>query len=209
MNEIRQTNETKPADGAMPPRPPKPDALLWLDIETTGLGPDAKILEVGMRCTSMDAGEDIAEGEWVVRPSELSLYDLDTKTLAMHAGNGLLREVMCSDPDVTGPDAVNAALEAFVGSLAREHTLHPAGSNVQRFDLPVLRRFLGYELDAVPDWMDIFLSYRALDVTALRLTLMASGVNPYGDRPAKPHRVMDCIDEDVRFYRDYLAEYAA
>ena len=42
--------------------PEKPDALLWMDVETTGLDTNkCSILEIGLRCTSMDAmmGRDI------------------------------------------------------------------------------------------------------------------------------------------------------
>lgn len=36
--------------------PEKPDALLWMDVETTGLDTNkCSILEIGLRCTSMDA----------------------------------------------------------------------------------------------------------------------------------------------------------
>ncbi|KFI56559.1 hypothetical protein [Bifidobacterium callitrichos] len=199
-NNIKQTPEITPS---------RQDALLWLDIETTGLDPDAGVLEVGMRCTSMDAGSELSEGVWLVRPSELSVYDFDARTLAMHTGNGLLREVMCSSPDVTGPDVVARDLEEFVAGLAREYVLHPAGSNVQHFDLPVLRGFLEAETGSVMDWMDEFLSYRALDVTALRLALTAVGEDPYAHREGKSHRVMDCIDGDVAFYRRFIREHLA
>lgn len=36
--------------------PEKPDALLWMDVETTGLDTNmCSILEIGLRCTSLDA----------------------------------------------------------------------------------------------------------------------------------------------------------
>lgn len=43
-----------------PPRPPeKPHMLLWIDTETTGISrTDAKILEIGMIVTSLDAAEE-------------------------------------------------------------------------------------------------------------------------------------------------------
>ena len=36
--------------------PEKPDALLWMDVETTGLDTNrCSILEIGLRCTTLDA----------------------------------------------------------------------------------------------------------------------------------------------------------
>ena len=38
--------------------PEKPDALLWMDVETTGLDTNkCSILEIGLRCTSMHASK--------------------------------------------------------------------------------------------------------------------------------------------------------
>jgi oligoribonuclease len=43
-----------------PPTPPrKPHRLLWIDLETTGISrTEAKILEIGMIVTSLDAAEE-------------------------------------------------------------------------------------------------------------------------------------------------------
>lgn len=39
--------------------PEKPDALLWMDVETTGLDANkCSILEIGLRCTTLDAMRD-------------------------------------------------------------------------------------------------------------------------------------------------------
>lgn len=50
----------------------KPDMLLWMDVETTGLDPDRdRILEVEMRCTDMATLRDSLEAAgWDVKPEE-------------------------------------------------------------------------------------------------------------------------------------------
>lgn len=72
-----------------PPRPPeKPHMLLWIDTETTGISrTDAKILEIGMIVTSLDAAEEGGRFISPVRPDDVSLYDLDPYVLRMHLDN--------------------------------------------------------------------------------------------------------------------------
>ena len=94
----------------------KPDMLLWMDVETTGLDPDHdRILEVEMRCTDM-------KGVLCVG--------------GFHRANGLLEDAF--DAGYTEAATANA-LEEYVDSLAQSFTLHPAGSNPQ-FDLDFIGR---------------------------------------------------------------------
>ena len=45
----------------------KTEALLWVDIETTGTDPRHDLmLEIGLRCTSMDAQTEYARYESVI-----------------------------------------------------------------------------------------------------------------------------------------------
>lgn len=62
-----------------PPTPPrKPHRLLWIDLETTGISrTEAKILEIGMIVTSLDAAEEGDRFICPVHPDHVSLYDLD------------------------------------------------------------------------------------------------------------------------------------
>ena len=50
----------------------KTEALLWVDIETTGTDPRHDLmLEIGLRCTSMDAKTEYARYESVIKPGVL------------------------------------------------------------------------------------------------------------------------------------------
>ncbi|UYJ09052.1 MAG: hypothetical protein OGM57_00415 [Bifidobacteriaceae bacterium] len=142
--------------------PEKPDALLWMDVETTGLDANkCSILEIGLRCTTLDAMREHALLEAVVHISR--------KTVR------------------------------FIKDMSGMYTLHPAGTNIQRFDLPIILRFC-----ATAERIDDLLSYRALDLTALRLTAKTLGRDPYTHRAKPTHRVHDCLDRDIAEYRHYL-----
>lgn len=46
----------------------KTEALLWVDIETTGTDPRTDLmLEIGLRCTSMDAKTEYARYESIIK----------------------------------------------------------------------------------------------------------------------------------------------
>lgn len=79
------------------------------------------------------------------------------------------------------------------------YTLHPAGTNIQHFDLPMILRFC-----EPVERIDDLLSYRALDLTTLRLTAKSLGRDPYTHREKPTHRVHDCLDRDINEYRHYL-----
>lgn len=94
----------------------KPDMLLWMDVETTGLDPDHdRILEVELRCTDMRGVRCVG---------------------GFHRVIGLLEDAL--DGGYTEKATANA-LEEYVDSLAQSFTLHPAGSNPQ-FDLDFIGR---------------------------------------------------------------------
>lgn len=111
-----------------PPRPPeKPHMLLWIDTETTGISrTDAKILEIGMIVTSLDAAEEGGRFISPVRPDDVSLYDLDPYVLRMHLDNGLLDTVMETEPNEYGYANVARNLSEFLNTEASQYVLHPA-----------------------------------------------------------------------------------
>ena len=87
--------------------------------------------------------------------------------------------------------------------MAETHVLHPAGTNMMGFDLP----FLEHYLFAEDQWgrFHRMLSYRSLDMTAIRLTQTALGADPYEHyTEPKTHRVKDCLDTDIHEYVEWL-----
>ena len=91
----------------------KPEALLWLDFETTGTDRDGSLpLEVGMECTDVLGEHSYGSLHRIIRPDYLNLLDM-------------------------GP--VANAVEEYLDSLSQRFTLVPAGTNVD-FDIDFLKR---------------------------------------------------------------------
>lgn len=177
--------------------PEKPDALLWMDVETTGLDTNkCSILEIGLRCTSMDAMREHARLEAVVHISRETMLSAQLPALDLHLNNGLLAQCETSDPAHCSPEAIALETVRFIKDMSGMYTLHPAGTNIQRFDLPMILRFCE-PVERVND----LLSYRALDVTTLRLAAKALGRDPYTHRAKPTHRVHDCLDRDIAEYQ--------
>ena len=71
----------------------KPEALLWIDVETTG--PDrttAQILEIGMACTDVTATQDYGAFHSIVKPDILDINRITPWAWERHTANGLLAE---------------------------------------------------------------------------------------------------------------------
>lgn len=170
----------------------KPDMLLWMDVETTGLDPDHdRILEVELRCTDMRGAREAGGFHRVIGLAErnVSITDENFKAWRMHCANGLLEAAF--DGGYTEAATANG-LEEYVDSLAQSFTLHPAGSNPQ-FDLG----FIGRLCPNLP------LHYHRIDMATLRDSLEAAGwdVRPEEETPAaSAHRTGTCLDRDIRQY---------
>lgn len=174
----------------------KPEALLWIDMETTG--PDrttAQILEIGMACTDSTATQDYGAFHAIVKPDILDIGRITPWAWEHHTANGLLAEVRAASTRQNGPAAVGNAAEEYLESLEQRFQLVPTGTNVD-FDLG----FLGLlAIDTSP------LSYRKLDLTTIRrLITILGGPDPYATHHEGRHRVEDCITRDIHDYRHYL-----
>lgn len=178
--------------------PEKPEALLWMDVETTGLDANmCSILEIGLRCTSMDAMHEYGRFEAVVHIGRETLLTVQPSALELHLNNGLLAQCESCDPLANSPRVIAEQALRFIQGMATTYVLHPAGTNISRFDLPMVERFCMTGFGEL-------LHYRMLDVTALRLAAKACGQDPYQHRMKPTRRVHDCLDRDITEYRHYL-----
>lgn len=174
----------------------KPEALLWIDVETTG--PDrttAQILEIGMACTDSTATQDYGAFHAIVKPDILDISRITPWAWEHHTANGLIAEVRAASTRQNGPAAVGNAAEEYLESLEQRFQLVPTGTNVD-FDLG----FLGLlAIDTSP------LSYCKLDLATIRrLVAILGGPDPYTSHHEGRHRVEDCITRDIHDYRHYL-----
>lgn len=164
----------------------KPEALLWLDFETTDTDRnDSLPLEVGMECTDMLGEHSYGSLHRIIRPDYLDLLDMGPVAFSMHTDNGLLFELLNGSAHDDCVDAVANAVEEYLDSLSQRFTLVPAGTNVD-FDIDFLKR-----LDLAPDrW----LSYRKFDLTTLRRYLR------FIDCPEDPYEGASWIAQGTRLH---------
>lgn len=109
----------------------KPEALLWIDVETTG--PDrttAQILEIGMACTDSTATQDYGAFHAIVKPDILDISRITPWAWEHHTANGLIAEVRAASTRQNGPAAVGNAAEEYLESLEQRFQLVPTGTNV-------------------------------------------------------------------------------
>ena len=138
----------------------KPEALLWLDFETTGTDRnDSLPLEVGMECTDVLGEHSYGSLHRIIRPDYLNLLGMSPIAFSMHTDNGLLFELLNGSAHDDCVGAVANAVEEYLDSLSQRFALVPAGTNVD-FDIDFLKR-----LNLNPD---AWLSYRKFDLTTLR-----------------------------------------
>lgn len=84
----------------------KPDMLLWMDVETTGLDPDHdRILEVELRCTDMRGVRCVGGFHRVIglQGRKASITDGNLKAWRMRCTNGLLEDPTLPEPPAAPP----------------------------------------------------------------------------------------------------------
>ncbi len=80
----------------------KPDVLLWLDFETTGIDRASSLpLEVGMECTDVLGEQSYGSLHRIIRPDGLDLLDMSPVAFSMHTDNGLLYELLNGSRNVS------------------------------------------------------------------------------------------------------------
>lgn len=165
------------------------ETLLWIDLETTGLGDDADILEMGLVLTSMDAGEIYAAMSRVYCPiypddTVLALL-MDETALSMHTDNGLIdamRHVHETSP--TQPWAPILDLEAFCNRHIASHNrkAYPAGSSVH-YDMRIIQQTIRATRERYSTFQAQFsgLSHQHMDITSIRLAMHTAGLSQHID----------------------------
>lgn len=167
-------------------------AILWLDLETTGLDTERDhILEVAVVATD-DSLRELARASFPVICSETVLRDMNTWCCDQHERSGLLAEVR----------SVKARrlewCDRVLSEMVRMLGVRPAlgGANVGAFDRRFLQRCMPY--------LNAELHYRHVDVSTLRET--ARRAWPLVEVPPKPttHRALDDALASLNFYRWFV-----
>jgi len=177
--------------------PQDANRLIWIDLEMTGLKPDAdRIIEVALVITD-HALETVAQAPvFVVHQDDAALDAMDSWNKSTHARSGLIEKVKAST--MTEADVELAAL-AFL----REHVpakASPMCGNTICQD----RRFLARFMPALEDWFH----YRSVDVSTLKELVrrwkpeLMKGIPKEGKHEALAD-ILESIAE-LRYYREHF-----
>ena len=177
--------------------PQDANRLIWIDLEMTGLRPDAdRIIEVALVVTD-HALETIAQAPvFVVHQDDTALDAMDSWNKSTHGRSGLIDKVKAAT--MTESDVEAAAL-AFL----REHVpakASPMCGNTICQD----RRFLARFMPALEDWFH----YRNLDVSTLKELVrrwkpeLMKGIPKEGKHEALAD-ILESIAE-LRYYREHF-----
>jgi oligoribonuclease len=167
--------------------------LIWIDMEMTGLQPDAdRIIEIAMLVTDSQLGV-IATGPQLVihQPAEV-LEAMDSWNKSTHAKTGLIERVRASD--LSEAEAERQALE-FLAPLVPAGLSPMCGNSICQD-----RRFLAR-------WMpklEAYFHYRNLDVSTLKeLVRRWKPELKSFSKEGKHEALADILEsiEELRFYR--------
>ena len=131
--------------------------MVWMDLEMTGLDPDANvIIEMATLLTDSQL-EVIAEGPvFAIHQPESELSKMDEWNVNQHGGSGLTARVRASSIDT-------AAAEAATLAFLRQY-LEPGMSPLCGNSICQDRRFLARHMPA----LNAFLHYRMIDVSTVK-----------------------------------------
>jgi len=131
--------------------------LIWIDLEMTGLKPDAdRIIEVALVITDGELNTVAEAPVWVIHQSDAVLAGMDSWNQGTHGRSGLIDKVKAATID-------EAAVEVAALAFLREH-VPPKMSPMCGNSICQDRRFLARSMPALEDYFH----YRNLDVSTLK-----------------------------------------
>jgi oligoribonuclease len=137
--------------------PQDPNRLIWIDLEMTGLKPDAdRIIEMALVITGNDLAVVAEAPVWVIRQSDEMLDGMDAWNKGTHGRSGLIDKVRTSVLD-------DATAEAQALAFLREH-VPPRVSPMCGNSICQDRRFLARWMPALEEYFH----YRNMDVSTLK-----------------------------------------
>ena len=171
--------------------------LCWLDMEMTGLNPDAdRIIEVAMIITDADLNVVAQSEVYVIHQSDEVLNGMDAWNTATHGRTGLTQRVR--DSRLTEAEVEEKLLD-FISAWIPEKTSPMCGNTIHQD-----RRFM---VRYMPK-LEAYFHYRNLDVSTLKELArrwhpaVAKGVVKRGSHQALDD-ILECIEE-MRYYREHF-----
>ncbi len=174
-----------------------PNNLSWIDMEMTGLDPDAAlVIEVATIVTDSELNT-LAEGPVIAlkQPDEV-LNNMDEWNTTHHVGSGLVDRVRASSHDEES--ASDETLD-FLKAYVRENTSPMCGNTICQD-----RRFMARHLPR----LEAYFHYRNLDVSTLKILMQRWRPDLEGGfRKTATHLALDDIRESIQelqYYRQYF-----
>jgi oligoribonuclease len=171
------------------------DRLVWIDMEMTGLRPEAdRILEVALVVTDANLATIAVAPVWVLHQDDSILAAMDSWNQGTHGRSGLIDKVKASQLDEV---EVEAAALAFLSEHAAARTSPMCGNSICQD-----RRFLARWMPS----LEAFFHYRNLDVSTLKELCrrwkpeLMKGIPKEGKHEALAD-VYESIEE-LRYYRE-------
>jgi oligoribonuclease len=176
------------------------DALIWMDLEMTGLDVEHDVIvEIAVLATSAATLEPLDDGLAVVviQPPEV-LAAMSDFVRQMHERSGLLAEI--GTAGIPLEDAGRRALEYIKAHVPEPRTVPLCGNSIG-----MDRRFLARYLTEIED----HLHYRSIDVSSIKELCRRWYREPFAARPEKTedHRALSDIRasiEELRYYRETI-----
>jgi oligoribonuclease len=172
-------------------------ALIWIDLEMTGLNPDTdRIIEIATIVTDGQL-DVIAEGPVLaVQQPEAVLAAMDEWNQRTHKASGLIERVRASR--LSAADAERQTLEFLQRHVPKNKSPMCGNSICQD------RRFLARHMPALEAWFH----YRNLDVSTLKeLVYRWKPAIANGFSKRNTHQALDDVRESIdelRYYREHF-----
>lgn len=171
--------------------------LIWLDMEMTGLNPDAdRIIEMAMVITDANLEKVVESPVWVVHQPDAVLDGMDSWNKGVHGRSGLTERVRASVADEA---QVETEALAFLREYVPERASPMCGNSICQD-----RRFMARYMPRLENWFH----YRNLDVSTLKELCrrwrpeVAKGFVKQQKHEALAD-IYESIDE-LRYYREHF-----
>ena len=173
-----------------------PDHLIWVDMEMTGLSPEAdKVIEIAVIVTDLDL-KILAEGPVVTIHQPDSVLDaMDEWNTRHHTASGLVDRVRASQ---IGEGEASSILLEFLEQWVPAGKSPMCGNSICQD-----RRFMARHLPA----LEAYFHYRNLDVTTLKLLAGYWRPELPPQKKQNAHTALADIRESIEelvYYREHL-----